>query len=44
MASKNNTFKLKEVKEFLLEAIRNIQNINLRSCIEHVIKEETKAD
>lgn len=42
VASKNRTFKLKEVKELLLQALENVTSLNWKNCVDHVIKEEGK--
>ncbi|KAJ8914851.1 hypothetical protein NQ315_014864 [Exocentrus adspersus] len=41
-ARKNKTFKLKDVKELLIEALNNVAKVNWKKCVEHVIKEEEK--
>lgn len=42
VAAKNTTYKMKDVKELLLNAIANIDSEKWKRCIEHVIKEEEK--
>lgn len=42
VANKNTTFKLKEVKVLLNEAIDGVTADNWQKCIEHVIKQEQK--
>ncbi|KAJ8915262.1 hypothetical protein NQ315_014769 [Exocentrus adspersus] len=42
VAGKNKTFKLKDVKELLIEALNNVTKVNWQKCVEHVIKEEEK--
>ncbi|KAJ8974395.1 hypothetical protein NQ317_011239 [Molorchus minor] len=42
VAGKNETFKLKDVKELLMQALNNVTNTNWKRCVEHVIKEEEK--
>lgn len=42
VASKNQTFKIADVKDLLLQAIQNVSHIHWQKCIEHVIKEEAK--
>uniref|UniRef100_V5GTA9 Tc1-like transposase DDE domain-containing protein n=2 Tax=Anoplophora glabripennis TaxID=217634 RepID=V5GTA9_ANOGL len=42
VASKNKTYKLKDVRELLIEALNNVTNMNWKKCVEHVIKEEEK--
>ncbi|KAJ8910114.1 hypothetical protein NQ315_013254 [Exocentrus adspersus] len=42
VAGKNKTFKLKDVKELLIEALNNVTKVNWKKCVEHVIKEDEK--
>ncbi|GLV42886.1 hypothetical protein CBL_09966 [Carabus blaptoides fortunei] len=42
VASKNKTFKLVEARELLEQAIQNVTSDKWKSCIKHIIKQETK--
>lgn len=42
VAAKNKTFKLKDVKHLLIEALNKVSSLNWQKCISHVIKEEEK--